>query len=432
MGFFFGAATSAYQIEGSVKEEGRGISIWDTFCHQKGHILDGSSGDVACDHFRLWQQDIALMKSLNLGAYRFSIAWPRIFPDQTLRINEKGLQFYDRLIDGLLEAGIEPFPTLYHWDLPQYIQDRGGWAVRDTCHLFADYAAAVFNRFQDRVTHWTTLNEPYVSAFMGYLTGGHAPGIQSPDQALGAVHHLLLAHGMAIERMRDKKVGIALNLSPAYAYDQSSQKSADWYDMLHNQIFLDALFRQAYPETFLNVIAADPALKGFLDLIQPEDMACIGSPLDFLGINYYTRGIVQSDPERPLFASRLVPPEPNPYSDVWEFYPEGLMELLERVQRDYQPKELMVMENGTSLPVGVEDNRRIAYLEAHLTRITQAKERGIPMTGYFVWSLLDNFEWAAGYTKRFGLVEVDFATQERRPRKSALWYARFIKDQQNI
>ncbi|MCE5318573.1 MAG: beta-glucosidase [Parachlamydia sp.] len=426
MGFFFGAATSAYQIEGSVKEEGRGISIWDSFCQQKGHILDGSSGDVACNHYRLWQQDIALMKSLNLNAYRFSIAWPRIFPDQTLHINEKGLQFYDRLIDGLLEAGIEPFPTLYHWDLPQYIQDRGGWASRDTCHLFADYAAAVFNRFQDRVTHWTTLNEPYVSAFMGYLTGGHAPGIQSPDQALAAVHHLLLAHGMALKRMRDKKVGIALNLSPAYSYDASSQKAAGWYDMLHNQLFLDALFRKAYPEEFLKAIAASPTRKGFLDLIHPEDMACIGSPLDFLGINYYTRGIVQSDPERPLFACRVVPPEPNPCSDMWEFYPEGLLELFERIQRDYQPKELMVMENGTSLPEGLEDEGRIAYLEAHLMRIAQAKERGIPITGYFVWSLLDNFEWAAGYARRFGLVEVDFATQERRPRKSALWYARFI------
>lgn len=415
MGFFFGTATSAYQIEGSVQEEGRGVSIWDTFCQKKGAILDGSSGAVACDHYRRWQQDIDLMKKLNLNAYRFSIAWPRIFPDPSLNVNAKGLEFYDRLIDGLLEAGIEPFPTLYHWDLPQYIQDRGGWASRDTCRLFADYAETVFSRFQDRVTYWTTLNEPYISAFMGYLTGTHAPGIQSPEQALAAVHHLLLAHGMALKRMQGRKIGIALNLSPAYPLDPSSQQAADWYDLLHNQLFLDALFKKAYPEAFLKMI---------LDVIQPEDMACIGSPLDFLGINYYTRGIVKSDPLQPLFACRVLPSESNPYSDMWEFYPDGLFELLEWIQRDYQPKELFIMENGTSLAKGLEDDGRIAYLEGHLERIARAKERGIPVNGYFVWSLLDNFEWAAGYTKRFGLVEVDFSTQERRLRKSAHWVSR--------
>lgn len=419
MAFFFGAATSAYQIEGSAQEGGRGASIWDTFCKGKGAILDGSSGAIACDHYRLWQEDIALMKQLRLNAYRFSIAWPRIFPESSSQINSKGMEFYDRLIDGLLEAGIEPFPTLYHWDLPQHIQDRGGWACRDTCGLFADYAEVVYGRFQDRVAHWTTLNEPYVSAFMGYLTGVHAPGMQSQGQALAAVHHLLLAHGMAAQRMRERKVGLALNLSPTYPSDPSSQQAADWYDLLHNQLFLDALFKKTYPDKFLKMVK---------DLIQPTDMACIGSPIHFLGINYYTRGIIQSDPAKPLFASRLIPSGANLYSDMWEFYPDGLLEILQRVQRDYQPKEILIMENGTSLAEGMDDDGRIAYLKAHLAKVAQAKARGIPVNGYFVWSLLDNFEWAAGYTKRFGLIEVNFTTQERRLRKSANWYANFIEN----
>lgn len=401
--FYLGVSTSAYQIEGATD---RGISIWDTFCKKEGAILDGSSGERACDHYRLWEQDLELMKQLHLNAYRFSIAWPRIFPDKTGRLSKPGLDFYSRLVDKLLESGIEPFPTLYHWDLPQYIQDEGGWAVRSTCHRFADYAGTVFCHLQDRVTHWTTLNEPYISAFMGYLTGAHAPGIQSEAQALAAVHHLLLAHGMAVDAMRaiaPRKFGIALNLSPAFPADQESIEAAARYDALHNQLFLEPLFKQRYPE-------------GFFGKVHSHDMAYIATPLEFLGINYYARGVVQHDPAKPLFRCRLVPQE----SDC---YPEGLMQLLCRIQKEYSPKEILILENGTAMPEGLGDKMRIAYLQAHLEKVLEARQKGIPVSGYFVWSLLDNFEWAAGYTKRFGLVQVDFETQKRTLRNSSHWYS---------
>lgn len=416
--FFFGAATSAYQIEGAANEEGKGLSIWDTFCQKPGTIRDGSSGDKACDHYHRYQEDVMIMKDLNLNAYRFSISWPRIFPDSSLKLNQKGLDFYSRLIDALLEKGIEPFPTLYHWDLPQYLQDRGGWAVRETAERFLDYATAVYEDLSDRVTYWTTLNEPYISAIMGYLKGVHAPGHRSLDEALSAIHHLLLAHGMAVQRLRkaEHQWGIALNLSPAFPDDPESKESlaaAERYDLVHNRLFLDALFKKAYP---LPIKAC-----------QPGDEEIIGAPLDFLGINYYTRTIVCPDPADPFFGSKVVPALPNRYSDLWEFYPEGLLQLLDTIHKSYKPKAILILENGTSLPDRHHDAMRIHYLEGHLEKVLEAIQKGIPVKGFFVWSLLDNFEWAAGYTKRFGLLDVDFKTFKRSPKLSAHWYAKFIK-----
>jgi beta-glucosidase len=433
--FYFGAATSAYQIEGSTCEDGRGPSIWDTFCLKAGTILDGSSGTIACNHYKLWKQDVEFIKSLNLNSYRFSIAWTRIFPDKTSSINLKGLDFYSELIDSLLSNGIEPFPTLYHWDLPQYIQDHGGWSSRVSSLLFADYASAVYNHLQDRVKYWTTLNEPYISAFIGYLKGIHAPGIKSPIQALSAAHHLLLAHGMAMEAMRSNnkgyplEIGITLNLSPVYPAnptDSASVEAAKWYDILHNQLFLNPLFNKEYPKEFLRYVKTNPELNEWMLKIMPGDMNVIGSSLDFLGINYYTRLVVENYPDEPIFKCKEVPQPPNQFSDMWEYYPEGLSEILDSVWTVYKPCNILILENGTSLPDELKDEMRIAYIKSHFSRVMQAIQRGIPIKGYFVWSLLDNFEWSYGYTKRFGLIHVNFETQERRLKDSAQWYAKFL------
>lgn len=426
--FYFGTATSSYQIEGGAEEEGRGQSIWDTFCSKTNAIIDGSSGAIACDHFHRWPEDIKWMKALHLNAYRFSIAWPRIFPTKGGAPNKKGIAFYDRLIDALLENKIEPFPTLYHWDLPQYLQDEGGWANRETAYRFAEYAEYVFDAFKDRVTHWTTLNEPYVSAFMGYFHGVHAPGIKSAPQALAAVHHLLLAHGLASQKIRAKsatshKVGIALNLSPALPLTPNDAAAAAWYDLLHNRLFLDPLFGKGYPKQFLEEVKE----KSFLLKIFLGDLELIGIPPDFLGVNYYTRGVVSENAESPLFLCDLAPSVSNPYSDMWDFYPKGLLQLLLRIKKDYASKEVMILENGTSLP-NLEDQRRIEFITEHLKQIDIALQAGVPVTGYFVWSLLDNFEWALGYTKKFGLIDVDFNTQKRTPKQSAHWYGTFLKE----
>lgn len=420
--FYYGCATSSYQVEGGVSEEGRGESIWDLFCSKEGNIIDGSSGAIACDHYHRWKEDIRWMKSLHLNAYRFSIAWPRIFPKKGSGINLKGLAFYDRLIDALLENNIEPFPTLYHWDLPQYLQEEGGWANRQTTYHFADYAGQVYDKFKDRVTHWTTLNEPYVSAVMGYYTGAHAPGIKSLPQTLAAIHHLLLAHGLASRTMRNfnvkkLKVGIALNLSPAIPLTREDHKAAVWYDLVHNRLFLDPLHQKGYPAEFVEKMKS----TDFCKQILPGDLELIGQCLDFLGINYYTSGVVSKDDADPLFGCKLSQPSLNPYSDMWDFYPEGLFQLLERIAGEYSPKAIMILENGTSLP-GLKDEKRIEFLEEHLKQIAKSIKKGIPVKGYFAWSLLDNFEWALGYTKRFGLIHVDFKTLKRTPKMSAHWY----------
>lgn len=434
IGFRWGTATAAYQIEGAWNKDGRGLSIWDTFSHTPGKTYHGATGDVAADHYHRWQEDVALMAELGLNAYRFSIAWPRIIPAGTGPVNPAGLDFYDRLVDALLEKKIEPFITLYHWDLPQTLEERGGWPVRETAFAFGEYARVVAERLSDRVTHWITLNEPWVAAMAGYFTGDHAPGRREPAAAFAAVHHLLLAHGEAVAAIRAAarrpiQVGITLNLSDVQPASTSEldQAAALRFDAALNQLFLDPLYRGAYPEAML------PQLSTRAGLIQPGDLERIAAPLDFLGVNYYSRYVIRHDPEFPVIQASAVQPVGNEYSQMWEIYPEGLYHMLTRVWRDYRPAVLYVTENG--VPVAdapdadgrVRDERRIRYLRAHIAQCHRALEAGVPLRGYFVWSLLDNFEWAYGYQMRFGLIYVDYDTQTRIVKDSGRWYAEVIR-----
>lgn len=428
-GFVWGAATAAYQIEGAANEDGRGESIWDRFSHTPGNVLNGDTGDVADDHYHRWPQDVALMQSLGLKAYRFSIAWPRIIPDGIGAVNDAGLDFYDRLVDGLLAAGIEPFVTLYHWDLPQALQDRGGWPNRDSAAWFADYTAVVSRRLGDRVHNWITLNEPWVSAFLGYMMGVHAPGIRDPKAAMQATHHLLLAHGQAVSILRRNgngatRVGITLNLTwvdPASDRPEEVE-AARRQDGFANRLFLDPVFKGCYPGDFME-LCGDLAPQ-----IEEGDLQQISAPLDFLGVNYYTRSVVADDPNMPMLRTRSIQPAGAEYTEMgWEVYPEGLYRLLRRLHEEYAPDAIYITENGAAFPDTVEsgrvhDERRIAYLREHLTSCWRAIQEGVPLRGYFVWSLLDNFEWGYGYSKRFGIVFVDYATQERIPKDSAFFY----------
>jgi len=419
--FLLGAATSAYQIEGATQEDGRGPSIWDTFAQRPGAILDGSSGEPACDHYHRFPEDIRLMRELGLKAYRFSVAWPRILPEGRGRINPKGLAFYDRLVDGLLEAGIVPFLTLYHWDLPQALEDQGGWRNRETAFAFAEYAEVVGRALADRVPFFATLNEPWCSAFLGHLTGEHAPGLRSLEAALSAAHHLLLGHGLAVEALRKagaRQVGIVLN----FAWVEGEKEAAERADRYHNRFFLDPLLGRGYPESpFQN----PPPLP-----VRPGDLEVIARPLDFLGINYYSRARVAQG--KGVYPVRYLPPERPTTAMGWEVYPEGLYLLLKRLAQEV-PYPLYVTENGAAYEDRwqgeevVEDPERLAYLKAHLEAALKAREEGVDLRGYFVWSLLDNFEWAYGYTKRFGLVYVDYPTQRRVLKRSALWYREVLK-----
>ncbi len=431
--FHWGTASSAYQIEGAVCEDGRGESIWDRFSHTPGRTADGTNGDVADDHYHRWPEDVALMKWLGADAYRFSIAWPRIIPDGTGAVNQAGLDFYERLVDALLAAGIEPYATLYHWDLPQALQDKGGWPNHDAVSWFADYVAVVSSRLGDRVHHWITHNEPGVAAFEGYAAGTHAPGLCDPGAAALAVHHLLLSHGQAVPILRQNgddgtRVGIALNLTWV---DPASERPADVeaarrYDGLLNRIFLDPLFKGSYPADILAY--AGPLAPEF----DPGDLPHIATPIDFLGVNYYSRAVIADDPTSLPLAVRRVLPGYGEFTEMgWEVYPEGLYQLLRRLHDEYRPRALYITENGCAMPDRVEhghvhDARRIAYLQGHLAAAQRATGEGVPLEGYFVWSLLDNFEWAHGYGKRFGLVYVDYATQARTPKDSAAWYREVI------
>lgn len=428
-GFVWGTATASYQIEGAVHEDGRGESIWDRFCHTPGHIAGGDTGDVAVDHYHRWQEDVRIMKELGVGAYRFSIAWPRVIPDGAGAVNPAGLDFYDRLVDGLLAAGIEPYVTLYHWDLPQALQDKGGWPNRDAAAWFADYAAVVSSRLGDRVHHWITHNEPFVAAFQGYGSGDHAPGEQNPFAALQATHHLLLSHGLAVPVLRQNgdeltQVGITLNLTWV---DAASERPADVeaarrFDGIANRLFLDPLFRGAYPADLM-AYGRDLAPHA-----EPGDLLQISAPIDFLGVNYYSRAIVAEDPGGGPLATREIVPAYAELTEMgWEIYPEGLYKLLRRVHEEYRPRAMHITENGCAiadqlLDGRVHDERRIAYLREHFLQARRAIDEGVPLRGYFVWSLMDNFEWAYGYDKRFGLVYVDYASQERILKDSARWF----------
>ncbi|MGC8873161.1 MAG: GH1 family beta-glucosidase [Chloroflexia bacterium] len=432
-GFLWGAATSAYQIEGAWNEDGRGVSIWDTFSHLPGKTYHGHTGDVASDHYLRWAEDVEQMARLGLKAYRFSIAWPRVLPEGVGKVNPRGLDFYDRLVEALLERGIEPFPTLYHWDLPQPLQDKGGWPNRDTADCFAEYARIVAQRLGDRVSYWITHNEPFVAAVAGYLRGEHAPGIRDPVAALRAGHHLLLSHGLAAQAIRETArhptyIGIALNLSPVYPASESpqDQAAARRLDGFLNRLFLDPILQGQYPDDIRRLLGP------LFPQPQPGDLRTIAQPLDFLGVNYYTRVVVRHDPSVPLLQATYVRPEGRECSQMWEIYPVGLYELLVRLWSEYRPKAIWVTENGVCVPDGVDadgrvrDGRRIAFLREHIAQVHRALEAGVPVRGYFVWSLLDDFEWTYGYSMRFGLIYVDYDTYARTVKDSGWWYARVI------
>lgn len=437
-GFLWGAATSAAQIEGSAGADGRGESIWDRYAAVPGNIEDGSSPAVACDHYRRWREDVGLMQWLGLGAYRFSIAWPRILPRGRGPINARGLDFYDALVDGLLAAGIRPFVTLYHWDLPQALEDRGGWGVRETADAFVEYTAAVSERLGDRVRHWATHNEPWCIATLGHEEGKHAPGHRDPAEALRVAHHLLVSHGRAVrvlrENSRGAEVGIVLNLVPVAAESDSAadRDAARRFDGAFNRWYLDPIFRGRYPEDAV----ADRVRRGHLagpelPFVVDGDLAAAAEPIDFLGVNYYSRLVVRAGADGEPVAVAMVAPEA--LTDMaWEVFPDALDPLLIRLSREYAPRRLYITENGAAYtdhagPDGrVRDARRVAFLEGHLAAARRALDAGVPLAGYFAWSLLDNFEWAHGYAKRFGLFEVDFASQRRTPRESAHRYRQII------
>lgn len=433
-GFLWGVATSALQIEGGVREGGRGESIWDRFAAEPGRIADGSRPDVACDHYHRWWEDVELMRELGLGAYRFSIAWPRVVPAGRGAVNRAGLDFYDALVDGLLAAGIEPFPTLYHWDLPQALQERGGWGARDTAAAFVDYAAAVAHRLGDRVRRWTTHNEPWCAATLGHEEGHHAPGHRDPAEALRAGHHLLLSHGWAVDALRREapgaEVGIVLIHSPAHpaSGSEADRDAARWFDGFFNRWYLDPVFRGAYPaDAVADRVAAGHLPGPELPFVRDGDLAAVARPLDFLGLNYYSRVVLRAGPDGRREAVQPAAREDRTEMG-WECYPAGLRESLLRVHRDYAPRTIFITENGAAYadaadPQGrIVDTRRIAYLRGHLRAAHEAIAQGAPLAGYFLWSLLDNFEWAHGYAKRFGLFAVEPATRRRLPKASASWY----------
>lgn len=438
--FTWGVATASYQIEGAVRDDGRGPSIWDTFSHTRGKISNGDTGDVADDHYHLWQDDIRLMQNLGIKAYRFSIAWPRILPLGTGKVNAAGLQFYDRLVDGLLAAGITPYVTLYHWDLPQALEDRGGWTNRDTAYAFADYTEVVAHRLGDRVKDWITLNEPWVSAFLGYFDGVHAPGIRNLAKAVQASHHLLLGHGRAVPVLRSlskgARVGITLNLSPAHPAgdtqaDLDAARSQDGYN---NRWFLDPVFGRGYPDDMHDLLGLH------LPRIESSDMREIAAPLEFLGVNYYFPAIVRAATKQESPLGFIETSEQEKIAAGykltamgWPVVPSALSELLLRLHKDYRPKALYITENGCAyedvLVNGVvSDPQRIAYLESHLGVAQEAIGAGVPLKGYFLWSLMDNFEWAYGYTRRFGIVYVDYTNLKRIPKASFAFYQSVIAE----
>ena len=427
--FVWGVATSSFQIEGAAAAEGKGPSIWDRFCRVPGAIADGSNGDIACDHYHRWQQDLDIVADLGVDAYRFSVSWPRVQPAGAGAWNDKGLDFYERLVDGLLARGVQPYLTLNHWDLPQALQDQGGWAARDTVHRFVDYALGMHGRLGSRVAAITTHNEPWVMARLGHEIGCFAPGLKHRATAMQVSHHLLLSHGLALQALRAAgcraQLGIVLNLSPVQAATDSEadRAAAPLEDGTLLRWYMDPLFRGSYPGDVLQHLGADaPA-------VQAGDLQAIATRCDFLGLNYYSRTVVSA-------AGTWDPAQGGrPLTDMgWEIYPEGLTELLLRLHHDYPVPPMFVTENGGAfrdeLANGrVHDRERTDYIAAHIGAVAEAMRQGVPMAGYMVWSLLDNFEWASGYAKRFGIVHVDYATQQRTLKDSALCYRGFLARQ---
>jgi beta-glucosidase len=411
--FSFGAATAAYQIEGG-QQDGRGSSIWDSFAATPGNTRNAESGHTACDHYERWGEDLDLLAGAGFDAYRFSFAWPRLLPEGRGVVNAKGLAFYDRLIDGMLERKLQPFATLYHWDLPSSLQDRGGWMNRDIAGWFGEYAALVARHFGDRLTTIATLNEPWCTAYLGHLTGRHAPGYRDLRAAARAMHHVLFAHGTAIDALRAegaRGLGIVSVLKDMQAASGSAQDAAAVRieDALFNRWYMDGLFKGRYPAELVKI------LEPHLPEHWQQDLPVISRPLDWIGINYYTRQICQYDASVPVWHSRRVTGELEQNDLGWEIYPRGLTEVLLRVAREYTQLPIYVTENGIS---ETDDTRRVKFYAEHLLALRDAQRAGVDVRGYFAWSLLDNYEWAEGYTPRFGLVHVDYETQKRTPKSS--------------
>jgi beta-glucosidase len=437
-GFVWGLATSAYQVEGAVHEDGRGASIWDTFSHTPGAIRGGDTGDRACDQYHRFEEDAALLGELGVGAYRLSVAWPRIQPTGRGPANQRGLDHYRRVVDALRRHGVRPILTLFHWDLPQALQDEGGWPSRDTAERFAEYAAIVGEALAGEVVQWITVNEPMVAAWLGYGRGIHAPGERDTGRALAAAHHQLLAHGGAVAALRAAgaaEIGIALNLYPfrPASDDPADVDAAEVADAHMNRFFLDPVFGRPYPARILDHYAATEDLS----FLRDGDLTTIAQPIDFLGVNYYTvqtvTGTLPAEPRDTELPAALgiwsiTPPDVEVTSMGWPIQPDGLTEILTRVHREYGPDRIYVTENGAAFddevaPDGVHDRDRVAYLQGHVAAIRVAIDAGAPVAGYLAWSFLDNFEWAEGYARRFGVVHVDFETLERTPKDSARWFA---------
>jgi beta-glucosidase len=430
--FVWGASTASYQIEGAVEEDGRGKSIWDVFSHTPGNVKNGDTGDIACDHYHRWQEDIDLLSRGNFSAYRFSTAWPRILPSGSGTIEERGLDFYERLVDGLIAKGLTPWLCLYHWDLPQALQEQGGWLNRDTSAKFADYARIVCQRLGDRVKHWVTFNEPNVHALFGYGTGVHAPGLKGLPNALAAIHHLNLAHGDAVKALRgeraDLRIGTVISLQPVRPSSDTAdyRRAAERFDAMWNGACLDPLIKGAYPI---------PVATDFAPLSADGDLATIRQSIDYLGVNYYSPMYIMQAPDS-LFGAWFgaIPAGTHFTAMDWPIDASALTEELIRLRDRYGNLEFYVTENGACYndplsPNGtVQDDDRIAYLRDHLAAARQALAAGVKLGGYFVWTLMDNFEWAEGYCRRFGVVYVNYKTLKRTPKASYRWLAKFIKD----
>lgn len=419
--FVWGTATAAFQIEGAPRADGKGVSIWDRFTHTPGTIERGEDADIACDHYHRWREDVALMADLGLNAYRFSVAWTRVLPEGRGATNPTGLDFYDALVDGLLARGITPYVTLYHWDLPQALEERGGWRSRDTARAYADYAEVVARRLGDRVKHWITHNEPQVVTYLGHVTGEMAPGLRDLGVYATVAHHLLLSHGLAVPALRavggaQARVGITLNLTPlAPATERADdQEAMVLLDGVFNRWFLDPLFGRGYPADAVARLAPPEGL------VQSGDQEAIAAPLDFLGINYYTQFHVRARPDAPEQLPEVVTEtRPGLTTMGWRVVPEELYGLLVRVRDEYAPSRILITENGAAYPDTisadgmVHDPERTEYLQLHFEQATRAIASGVPLHGYFIWSLLDNFEWARGYGQRFGVYYTDYPTQRR-------------------
>jgi len=431
--FIWGASTSSYQIEGAVTADGRGPSIWDTHCKKPGAITNGDTGDVACDHYHRWREDVGLMRDMGLKAYRFSIAWPRLLPEGRGRVNEAGLAFYDRLIDGLLEAGIEPWICLYHWDLPQALDDLGGWTNRDSVGWYADYAALVARRYGDRVKRFATFNEPSVFSLFGYLFAWQAPAQTSLPAYLQVIHNVNLAHGAGVDVLRglvpDAAIGAIHNRQPCYPLTGSEADAGA-------AAMLDACWNNAFPDPQLHGHYPAPILAAMEPYIRPGDLAAICRKVDWFGLNHYSPIYARSDPAAPLGFAWANAPETVPQTNIgWQVKPDAFRDTLLDIHRRY-PMPIYVMENGCGAREEpdtdgrVKDPARIDFISQYLTSLNEAVANGADVRGYFVWSLLDNFEWGSGYWQRFGLIYVDYDTQRRIPKSSAWWYGDLIRSRQ--